>query len=66
MDAQQRRLLFMVASAATVLLVLLGILYLAGAIIATGTHDKRAAACFALAVVAAVVAYVTRPQAAQV
>jgi hypothetical protein len=42
--------------------VVIGILYLAGAVIASGGgHDKRAAVCFAVAVVAAIIAYVTRP-----
>jgi hypothetical protein len=59
--SQQRQLVFMVASAVTVLLVIIGILYLAGAVIATGSHDRRAEACFVIAVVAAIVAFITRP-----
>jgi hypothetical protein len=62
MPAQQRHLVFLVASAVTVLLVIIGILYLAGAVIATGAHDKRALVCFVVAAVAAIVAYLTRPQ----
>ena len=63
MTTQQRQLVFLVASAATVLLLVIGILYLAGAVIATGSHDKRAEVCFGIAVVAAIVAFFTRPSA---
>jgi Co/Zn/Cd efflux system component len=62
MQAQQRQLVFLVSSGAAIILVIIGVLYLAGAIIATGAHDKRAAVCLVLAVVAAVIAVVTRPQ----
>jgi hypothetical protein len=60
MTVQQRRLVFMVASAATILLVTVGILYLAGAVIASAAHDKRAVACFVAAAVAAIIAYTMR------
>ena len=63
MPAQQRQMAFLVASAVTILLVIIGILYLAGTVIATTAHDKRAVACFVLAVIAAIIAYVLRPQA---
>jgi di/tricarboxylate transporter len=64
MTSQQWRLVFMVACAVTVLLVIIGILYLAGAVIVTISHNRRAEACFAAAVVAAIVAVVARPRAA--
>jgi hypothetical protein len=57
-------MVFMVASAAAVLLVIIGILYLAGAVIASSAHDNRAIACFVLAALAVVTAYFMRPQAA--
>lgn len=62
LTSQQRQLVFYVACAVTVLLVLIGALYLAGAVIATGSHDRRAEVCFVVAVVAAIVAVVYRPQ----
>jgi hypothetical protein len=52
---------FRVACAATVLLLILGILYLAGAVVASGAHDRRAVICFLLAAIAAVIAYIMRP-----
>ena len=61
MTSQQRQLVFMVASAVAVLLIVIGILYLAGAVIASGSHDRRAEVCFVIAVVAAIVAFFTRP-----
>jgi len=54
-------MVFLAACAATILLVVIGILYLAGAVIATGAHDKRAVVCFVIAVVAALIAFATRP-----
>jgi hypothetical protein len=54
----------MLAIGVTVIFVIVGILYLAGAVITTGGgHNKRALVCFVVAVVAAIVAYFTRPQA---
>jgi len=58
---QQRQLVFMVAGAVAVLLVIIGILYLAGAGVASSSHSRRAEACFVIAVVAAIVAFFTRP-----
>ena len=63
MPAEQRQFVFMLAIGVTVIFVIVGILYLAGAVIATGAHNKRALVCFVVAVVAAIVAYFTRPQA---
>ncbi|HVC83180.1 MAG TPA: hypothetical protein VNL35_22040 [Chloroflexota bacterium] len=62
MPTDQRQMVFLVACAATVLLVVIGILYLSGTVIASGgSHDKRAIVCFVVAVVAALIAFVTRP-----
>lgn len=66
MPTDQRQMVFLVACAATVLLVVIGILYLSGTVIATGSHDKRAVACFVLAVVAALIAFATRPVATRI
>ncbi len=63
MPAEQRQFVFMLAIGVTVIFVIVGILYLAGAVITTGAHNKRALVCFVVAVVAAIVAYFTRPQA---
>lgn len=62
MPPDQRTLLYYLAIAAAVVLVLAGLMYFAGIGIASMQHTKRAMACIGLAVLAAVVAYFTRPR----
>ena len=63
MPPDQRTIIYYLAIAAAVVLVIAGFLYLGGIVIASGQHSKRALACFGLAVLAAAVAYFTRPKA---
>jgi hypothetical protein len=66
MYAQQPLYVYLFACATTVVLVIVGNLYLYGVVFESDVQETRAAVCFALAAVATIVAYVTRPQPAQV
>jgi hypothetical protein len=62
MPPDQRTIIYYLAIAAAVVLAIVALMYYGGVGIASVQHTKRALACFVLAVVAAVVAYFTRPE----
>jgi hypothetical protein len=53
---------FLVACAATVLLTMLGLLYLAGDALLSSLHEERALVCFAFAMIAACIASLSSPR----
>ncbi len=61
MPPNQRTILYYLAIAAAVVLVIAGLCYYGGILIASGQHTKRALACLGLAVLAVVLAFLMRP-----